>query len=48
MVPPPPGHARRVMGVNTMMYSTTAAPAFISGTFTSEGVPEPIQKEKKP
>jgi len=44
---PPAGHARPVMGVNTMMYST-AAPAFVSGTIVNEGAPAPDQKEKKP
>jgi hypothetical protein len=48
ITPPPPGVARRAMGVsNTFMYST-AAPAFVSGTMMSAPAAEAVPKEQKP
>jgi hypothetical protein len=48
ITPPPPGYARRAMGVsNTFMYSTVT-PAFVSGTMVSAPAAEALPKEQQP
>lgn len=48
ITPPPPGVARRAMGVsNTMMYSTVS-PAFVSGAIATAPAAPVVPAEKKP
>ncbi len=48
ITPPPPGFARRAMGVsNTLMYST-ASPAFVSGAIATAPALPAVPAEKKP
>ena len=44
---PPPGVSRRFMGGGSVAF-TAAAPAFVSGTLTTDVVKDSTQAEKKP